>query len=158
MSTLVQTYLEFESRESFLQHLTPAYAGAKASGQLPTFLSAVYLKWLRAFPQDALDGINNEDYHGKRALVPTYPPGKAISTCRYLQIAEATLLSVLSVSFGPKKRVIFTNQNIYQESRRIVIEVLEYVPEGILLEQEQRLTDVSLSIMVFFASQSHVVL
>lgn len=104
MSTLVKTYLEFESRESFLRHLTPAYVGAKADGELGTFLSAIYLKWLRAFPQDALEGTKDEDYEGKRALFPEYPPGKTISTCRYLEVVQATLLSVLSVSFGPKTR------------------------------------------------------
>lgn len=116
MSTLVHTYLEFESRESLLRHLTPAYASAKASGHVATFLSAVYLRWLRAFPQDVLDGPKDEQYHGKRALAPTYPFFDASVPCGFLDIVEATLLSVLSVR-SRKKNALCELMRIFIRDR-----------------------------------------
>lgn len=111
MSILVQTYLDFESRESLVRHLTPAFVSAKASGHINTFMSAVYLRWLRAFPQDALDCSIDEEFHGRRALVPSYPPGKALTACHYLEIVEATLLSVVSVRFFYFAKKKKTRQN-----------------------------------------------
>lgn len=48
-----------------------------------------------------------------------------------------------------KKRIMWTNENIYQRLRRIVNELVEYVPEGILLEHEQWLIKVFLFILKF---------
>lgn len=144
MSLLIETYLNFESRDSLVDHLTSSYAEAMIQDEVALFLSAAYTRWVRTFPQDCLDGFQPEKYHGKRAPHPVYPVNGSPATCGFPEVVRATLKSVCRVCFYS----IFGNasaNNFCQTSHRIVDSMFEFVHEGTLLNQEQRLINVNLT-------------
>lgn len=98
MSAVVNTYLQFEARESLVRHISVAYVAAKAEGETNTFLCMAYIHWLRAFPEDALDGlVALPKHHGHRAPEPVVPEGSPT----FLDVVEATLIYHRLVSVHP---------------------------------------------------------
>ncbi|KAE9396954.1 hypothetical protein BT96DRAFT_996229 [Gymnopus androsaceus JB14] len=120
MSAFVDAYLNFENQETFVRHISVAYSAAKAQDESNAFLSVAYIYWLRAFPEEALDGYTLEKYHGKHALELVYPKDSPT----FLQIVEATLVYVR------------------QQSDESINQQFEFVLEPALLNQEQCLINV----------------
>ncbi|KAE9385534.1 hypothetical protein BT96DRAFT_949771 [Gymnopus androsaceus JB14] len=96
MSTLVDTFLNFENHKTFVCHISVAYSAAKAEDQANAFLSVAYIYWLCAFPEDALDSYTLEKYHGKCASEPVYPEGMPT----FLKVIEATLVYVCHQAYA----------------------------------------------------------